>query len=140
MCFTAQGIFVHAPHFPGLSGANSRPIGRACAIARRRLDLAMLRAYTYSLNAKLDALLRLTSAHAAGAKLKQAIAGRSINNGSERALRPCLVFRKVTNRFRSECHLYPDTRSVLETTRRNAVRAFQAIRMALYPMPLPDTR
>ena len=76
MCFTAQGIFVHAPHFPGLSGANSRPIGRA----RRRLDLAdaTLRAYTYSLNAKLDALLRLTSAHAAGAKLKQAIAGRSI--------------------------------------------------------------
>jgi len=50
---------------------------RACGIARRRPDLAdaTLRTYADSLNAKLDALLRLTPTHAAGAKLKQAIAG-----------------------------------------------------------------
>ena len=86
---------------------------RACAIARRRPGLAdaTLRAYAQSLNVKLDALLRLTPTHAAGVKLKQAIAGcrrhlfvfledRAIpatNNVSEQALRPCVVFRKVTN-------------------------------------------
>jgi transposase len=130
---------------------------RACGIARRRPELAdaTLRTYAYSLNAKLDALLRLTPTHAAGAKLKQAIAGcrrylfvflddRAIpatNNGSERALRPCVVFRKVTNCFRAEwaAHLYADIRSVVETARRNALGAFQAIRLTLSPKPLPDT-
>jgi transposase len=130
---------------------------RACGIARRRPGLAdaTLRAYLSSLNVKLDALLRLTPTHAAGVKLKQAIAGcrrrlfvflqdRAIpatNNGSEQALRPCVVFRKVTNGFRSEwgASLYADIRSVVETARRNAVGAFQAIRQVLSPPPLPDT-
>jgi transposase len=130
---------------------------RACGIARRRPDLAdaTLRTYAYSLNAKLDALLRLTPTHAAGAKLKRAIAGcrrhlfvfledRAIpatNNGSEQALRPCVVFRKVTNCFRAEwaAELYADIRSVIETGRRNAVGAFQAIRLTLSPPPLTDT-
>ena len=130
---------------------------RACGIARRRPELAdaTLRTYAYSLNAKLDALVRLTPTHAAGAKLKQAIAGcrrylfvfledRAIpatNNGSEQALRPCVVFRKVTNCFRSEwaASLYADIRSVIETARRNAVGAFQAIRLTLAPHLSPDT-
>ena len=130
---------------------------RACGIARRRPELAdaTLRTYAYSLNAKLDALVRLTPTHAAGAKLKQAIAGcrrylfvflenRAVpatNNGSEQALRPCVVFRKVTNCFRSEwgASLYADIRSVIETARRNAVGAFQAIRLTLAPHLSPDT-
>ena len=63
------------------------------------------------------------------------------NNGSEQALRPCVVFRKVTNCFRPEwaAKLYADIRSVIETARRNAVGAFQAIRLTLLPQPLPDT-
>ena len=41
---------------------------RACGIGRRRPELAdaTLRTYAYALNAKLDALLRLTPTHAAG--------------------------------------------------------------------------
>ena len=55
------------------------------------------------------------------------------NNGSERALRPCAVYRKITNGFRQEwgAHLYADTRSVIETARRRAVRAIDAIRLTL---------
>jgi transposase len=99
--------------------------------------------------------LRLTPTQAAGAKLKHAIAGcrrhlfvfledRAIpatNNGSEQALRPCVVFRKVTNCFRAEwaAELYADIRSVIETGRRNAVGAFQATRLTLSPPPLTDT-
>ena len=44
------------------------------------------------------------------------------NNGSERALRPCAVYRKITNGFRSEwgAVLYADVRSVVETGRRRS--------------------
>ncbi len=108
--------------------------------------------HAYALNAKLDALMRLTPTHAARAKLKQPIAGcrrrlfvfldnRAIpatNNGSGQALRPCVVFRKVTNSFRSEwaAELYADTRSVIEVARRHAVDAFQRIRVPLAPQPV----
>ena len=110
---------------------------RACAIGRRRPALATLRTHRYKLDAELDALLRSIPTHTAGDKLQQAIEGcrrflftflanRAIpptNNGSERALRPCVVFRKVTNCFRSEwaANLYADIRSVIETARRRAI-------------------
>jgi transposase len=37
------------------------------------------------------------------------------NNGSERALRPCAVFRKITNGFRTQwgAELYADIRSIV---------------------------
>ena len=35
--------------------------------------------------------------------------------------------------------LYAHIRSVIETARRSAVGAFQAIRLTLLPQPLPDT-
>jgi transposase len=112
---------------------------RACAIGRRASALAdaTLRVYRYKLDAKLDALLRMKPTHAAGEKLKDAMKGcqrhmfvflanRAVppaNNGSEQALRPCVVFRKVTNCFQSEwvAHFYADIRSVIETARRTAV-------------------
>ena len=55
------------------------------------------------------------------------------NNGSERALRPCAVFRKITNGFRTEwgAKLYADIRSVVETGRRRAIGALNAIRLTL---------
>jgi hypothetical protein len=39
------------------------------------------------------------------------------NNGSERALRPCAMFRKITNGFRTEwgAKLYAAIRSIIET-------------------------
>jgi transposase len=128
---------------------------RACGIASRRPQLAdaTLRAYAYTLDAKLDALMRITPTHAAGKKLQRVIkscrrhlfvflADRAVpptNNGSEQALRPCVVFRKVTNCFRSEwgAHLYADIRSVIETARRRAVGALDAIRLTMDGLPLP---
>jgi transposase len=61
------------------------------------------------------------------------------NNGSERALRPCAVFRKITNGFRTEwgARLYADIRSVVETARRRAIGALHAIRLTLAEKPLP---
>ena len=111
-------------------------LSRACKIAGRRRQLAdaTLRAYAYKLDAELDVLLRIRPAHGAANKLQGVIKGcrrhmfvflanRAIpptNNGSEQALRPCVIFRKVTNCFRSEwaAHLYADIRSVIETARR----------------------
>ena len=132
-------------------------LSRACKIARRRPQLAdaTLRAYAYKLDTELDALLRITPTQGAGQKLQHMIkrfrrhmfvflVNRAIpptNNGSEQALRPCVIFRKVTNCFRSEwaANLYADIRSVIETARRRAIGALHAIRLTLDGKPLPDT-
>jgi transposase len=64
------------------------------------------------------------------------------NNGSERALRPCVTFRKITNGFRTEwgARLYADIRSVIETARRRSIGALEAIRLTLAGKPLPVTQ
>ena len=116
-------------------------LSRACKIAGRRDQLAdaTLRAHAYKLDAELDALLRTSPTHGAGNQPQGVIKGcrrhmlvflakRAIpptNNGSEQALRPCVIFRKVTNCFRSEwaAQLYADIRSVIETARRRAIGA-----------------
>ena len=61
------------------------------------------------------------------------------NNSSEQALRPCVIFRKVTNCFRSEwgARLYADVRSVFETARRRGTPILQSIRLTLDGQPLP---
>lgn len=128
---------------------------RACAIAGRRSQLAdaTLRSYGYKLDAALDALMRIMPSHAAGKKLQDVIKGcrrylfvfladRAIeptNNGSEQALRPCVIFRKVTNCFRSQwgANLYADIRSTLETARRRCIGALEAIRLTLNGTALP---
>jgi transposase len=57
------------------------------------------------------------------------------NNESERALRPSVIFRKVTNGFRSEwgAQTYAALCSIVETGRRNSRNALTAIRDALTP-------
>ena len=135
---------------PGLKGL----LKRACAIGRRRADLkdATLKAYEADLERRLDRLLELEPLHRTGIKLKRMIRkmrshlfvfvqNRDLeptNNGSERALRPCAVYRKITNGFRKEwgAHLYADIRSVIETARRRAIRAIDAIRLTLNSEPL----
>ena len=127
---------------------------QACAIGRRRdrLREATLRTYAAKLETRLDTLLRLTPTHKQGEKFRAIIkkyrqnlfvflTNRAIpptNNGSERALRPCVIFRKVTNCFRSEwaAELYADLRSVLETARRRSIPALEAIRRTLDALPL----
>jgi transposase len=132
-------------------------LGRACRIGRRRERLAdaTLKTYAARLNARLDELMRLAPAHEAGVKLQRMIkrtrqylfvfvTNRDIpatNNGSERALRPCVVFRKITNGFRTEwgAKLYADIRSVIETARRRSIGALEAIRLTLAGTPIAES-
>jgi transposase len=124
-------------------------LARACRIGRRRERLkdATLRSYAAKLNAGLDTLMALVPSHKAGLKLQRVIKKirghlfvfldcrevQATNNGSERALRPAVTFRKVTNGFRTSwgAKLYADIRSVIETARRRAIGALQAIRLTL---------
>lgn len=128
---------------------------QAVAIGRRRDRLAdsTLRAYLAKLEARLDRLLRIEPAGEPGRKLLRIIkkyrqtllvfiTNRALpptNNGSEQALRPCVVFRKITNCFRSEwgAGLYADVRSVFETARRRAIPILHSIRLTLDGRPLP---
>ncbi len=128
---------------------------RACAIGRRRDGLAdaTLATYQADLDRRLDRLMSLRPITPAGVKLQAMIkktrrhlfvfvTNRAIsatNNASERALRPCAVYRKITNGFRSQwgAVLYADIRSVVETGRRRSIRAIDAIRLTLEGSPLP---
>jgi transposase len=130
-------------------------LGRACRIGRRRQRLAdaTLKTYAARLDARLDRLMARAPTHEAGVKLQRMIkrtrrylfvfvTNRDLpatNNGSERALRPCAVFRKITNGFRTEwgAGLYADIRSVIETARRRAIGALEAIRLTLAGRQLP---
>jgi transposase len=55
------------------------------------------------------------------------------NNVSERILRPSVIFRKVTNCFRSDwgAKVYADICSIVATGRLNGRSPFAAIRAAL---------
>ncbi|NEU14869.1 transposase [Methylobacterium sp. BTF04] len=57
----------------------------------------------------------------------------STNNGSERALRPCAVYRKITNGFRQEWGAYTLRRHQVRhrPARRRSRRAIDAIRLKL---------
>ena len=130
---------------PGLKGL----LKRACAIGRQRDQLAdgTLKAYDADLNRRLDRLLSLAPTHKAGRKLQKTfkeirshlfvfVKNRGLtatNNGSERALRPCAIYRKITTGFRSKwaAKLYADVRSVIESGRRRGIRAIDAIRITL---------
>jgi len=129
--------------------------GRACRIGQRRDRFAdaTLKSYQRRLDKHLDDLLVLKPTHEAGRKLQKAIrkvrrhlfvfmTNRALsptNNGSERALRPGAIFRKVTNGFRTPwgARLYADVRSVLETARRRNIGALDAIRLTLAHKILP---
>jgi transposase len=128
---------------------------RAVRIGRRRPALAdaTLLAYHARLERSLDQLLKIVPDNKPGLKLQRIIkrfrqnlfvfltdrAVSPTNNGSEQALRPCVIFRKVTNGFRSRwgANLYADVRSVLETARRRGVGILHALRLTLDGQPLP---
>ena len=141
------GDDVFAPGFKGL-------LKRACAIGRRRGELAdtTLLSYRRDLDRRLDRLLAVRPTTVAGIKLKAAIAGcreklfvfvtrRDVaptNNVSERALRPSVIFRKVTNGFRSTwgASSYADICSVIATGRLDGHTALAAIRNCLAGRPV----
>jgi transposase len=114
---------------------------------------ATLKSYQARIDKSLDELMARTPTNTEGIKLQRAIkkcrrhlfvfvTHRDLpptNNGSETALRPCAVFRKITNGFRTAwgARLYADIRSVIETACRRAVGALDAIRLTLARKPLP---
>lgn len=129
-------------------------LGEACEIGARRdrLSDATLRSYKAKLETRLTRILARAPLHPAGVKLVAMIKrtrqhlfvfmnNRELpptNNGSEQAIRPCVIFRKVTYCFRAEwaAQLYADIRSVIETARRRGVDALEAIRLTLADKPI----
>ena len=122
----------------------------ACAVGRRRPDLAdpTIATHRRRLLRELDRLLELEPTDLEGRHLRDAmfvdardkllvfLSRRDVeptNNESERALRPSVIFRKVTNGFRSEwgAKVYADLCSVVGAGRRNGQSALAAIRDAL---------
>lgn len=137
------GDAVFAPTFKAF-------LQRACEIGRRRPNLAdaTIKAHARTLARGLDRLLELEPTHAEGRHLRDAIivdardkllvflTRRDIeptNNASERALRPSVIFRKVTNGFRSDwgAKVYADLCSIVATGRLHGRSPLAAIRAAL---------
>jgi transposase len=128
---------------------------RACRIGRKRDQFTdpQLAAYNRKFVKKLSELLRKQPTHSEGIKLKGVfgkirrnlfvfVTNRTLaatNNESERSLRPCVTFRKITNGFRTVwgATLYADIRSVFETARRRAIDPLHAISLTLNGNPLP---
>src|SRR5580704_15740280 len=124
-----HGDTIFAPEFKAL-------LKDACAVGRRRLER------------QLERLLARKPTDVEGRKLRVAVYvdcsdklfvflkrrdAEPTNNESERALRPSVVFRKVTNGFRSEwgAKTYAALCSIVETGRRLGRSALTAIRDAL---------
>jgi len=138
-----HGDTIFAPGFKAL-------LQDACGVGRRRPDLAdaTIAAHRRRLEKALQRLLACKPTDAEGRKLRDAVAldcrgklfvflkRRDVeptNNESERALRPSVIFRKVTNGFRSKwgARAYAALCSIVETGRRNGRCALTAIRDAL---------
>jgi transposase len=138
-----HGDTIFAPPFKAL-------LKDACAVGRRRAGLsdATLVGHRRRLARELKRLLALKPTSKEGRKLRDAIHldcrdklfvfltrrdCEPTNNESERALRPSVIFRKVTNGFRSSwgAKAYAALCSIVETGRRNGRSALTAIRAIL---------
>lgn len=143
------GDTVFAPQFKAL-------LVDACAVGRRRASLAdaTIAGHRRRLANNLVRLLDCEPTIAAGRKLRDAIdleardklfvflTRRDVeptNNASERALRMSVIFRKVTNGFRSTwgAKVYADVCSIVATARLAGATALAAIKAAL-AAPVPS--
>ena len=144
------GDTVFAPPF-------KRFLQRACAIGRRRPGLAdaTIKAYERELRRELDRLLALRPKQIDGSNLKASIAVTArtkllvfmtrrdvepTNNVSEQALRMSVIFRKVTNCFRSDwgAEVYADICSIVATGRLHGRSPLSSIRAALAAPAAPE--
>lgn len=118
----------------------------AIRVGKRRSSLkdSTLAAYAATADNRLDALVGVPAAHPAGRELQRQIkAWRSkffvflkdrrvppTNNRSEQEIRPSVVFRKVTNGFRSQWgpKIHAGYRSVTGTARLQGTSAWSAVR------------
>lgn len=139
------GDKIFAPNF-------KRFLQIACAVGRRRprLSDAMIDRHARRLADVLARLLEREPKQLEGRKLRDAIdleardkllvflTRRDVeptNNASERALRPSVIFRKVTNGFRSQwgAKVYADICTIVATGKLAGKTALAAIRAALTP-------
>ena len=126
----------------------------AIAVGRRRPDLkdSTLAQYRAKAERRLDRLLGMPPLTEAGAEVQRQtkrwrsqfftfLTDRAVpptNNASEQALRPSVIFRKVTNGFRSlwGADVHALIRSVIGTGHLNGLSAHQAISRALAGQPI----
>jgi len=136
------------------SATFKRLLLRAIAIGRRREALkdTTLKQYHADLDRRLDRIMAAVPIGEPGRKLRKRIAANrahlfvfvtnrdvpATNNVSERNLRPSVIFRKVTNGFRSEwgAQTYAAFRSVASTAKANQTTVLDALRTALLTQPL----
>src|SRR5271167_622348 len=128
---------------------------RSVAIGRRRAALkdTTLAQYRADLDRRLDQLLSGDEPKQASARrlframrrdrddLFRFVTRRDVpytNNACERALRPSVIFRKVTNCFRAEwgAKVYAAAASVIATGRLHGLTALEALRAALADAPV----
>ena len=125
---------------------------KAFVLHRRWLELAPTTQYQYLCRLKRDLATALAKipTHADGLRLQQRyddlrdnlflfLEDTTIpptNNASEQALRWSVIFRKVTNGFRSDWgrDLFAHVRSIVNTGKRQGLSAFEAILVALNPL------
>jgi len=124
---------------------------RAIVLSKRRPRLKdeTCKAYKRQLEKDLDYILTLTPKTKTGERLKKRyLKNREhlftffedpslepTNNSSERSLRPSVIFRKVTNGFRSDwgSPFYSAVRSIIGTGQRQGLNPYQSIQKALTP-------
>lgn len=124
---------------------------RAIVLSKRRphLKAETCKAYRRRLEQDLDHILTLKPTTKTGERLKRRyLKNREslftffedpslepTNNSSERALRPSVIFRKVTNGFRSDwgSDFFSAVRSLIGTAQRQGLNPYQAIQKALNP-------
>ena len=122
---------------------------RAIVISKRRRSVqsSTIKGYRYALDRRLDRCLSLTPKTVRGQKFKRRMLRERgglftfcedvdlepTNNSSERALRPCVIFRKVTNGFRSDWgkDFYSAIRSVIDTGQRQGLSSHESITLGL---------
>ncbi len=143
-----EGDAVFAPGFRLL-------LLRAVAIGKRRETLkdSTLAQYRADLDRRLDRLLSGREPKTKAARclfqamrrdrddLFRFVTRRDVpytNNACERALRPSVIFRKVTNCFRAEwgAKVYAAAASVIATGRLHGLSAIEALRTALAGVPI----
>lgn len=124
---------------------------RAIVLSKRRSRIKeeTCKAYRRRLEKNLDQILALTPLTKTGERLKKRyIKNREslftffedpsiepTNNSSEQALRPSVIFRKVTNGFRSDwgSEFFAAIRSLIGTGQRQGLNPYQSLERALNP-------
>lgn len=134
------------------SGRMKKLLLRAFVLRRRWSDLAENTRYQYRcrLYRELEAILNLSPIQEDGVRLQKRYRDLRenlflflddptippTNNASEQALRWSVIFRKITNGFRSNWgrDLFAMIRSIVNTGRRQGLSTFEAILAALNPL------